>query len=217
MDKALVASMIDHAILKPDATDEDLRRECKVAAEYRAATVCVKPCNVRLAKELLEGSLVGVCTVIGFPHGSTTTACKVFETEDAIKEGASEIDMVINIGKLISGEYDYVKKDILAVVEASHKYNKLVKVIIEAVLLTDEQKEMACKFAEQAGAEYVKTSTGFAGGGATLHDIAIMKKSVSSHIKIKASGGIKNHGDAMAFINAGCHRLGTSSLINIME
>ena len=217
MDKAFVASMIDHAILRPEATEEDLRRECKLAAQYGVATVCVKPSDVSLSKELLEGSGVGVCTVIGFPHGSTTTACKVFEVEDAIKGGATEVDMVINIGKLISGDYDYVKKDIIAVVEASHKYKKLVKVIIEAVLLSDEQKEIACKLAEQAGAEYVKTSTGFAGGGATLHDVAIMRKSVSSHIKIKASGGIKNIEHAMAFINAGCHRLGTSSLINIME
>lgn len=216
MDKLQVAGRIDHAILKPEHTDEDLRRECAIAAKYKAATVCVKPSHVPLAAALLKDTELGVCTVIGFPHGTTTTGCKVFETEEAIRAGATEIDMVINIGKLISGDLDYVKEDIRAVVAMSHRYGKIVKVIIEACLLNDSQKVMACKLAEQAGAEYVKTSTGFAGGGATLADVAIMKAAVSPHIKIKASGGIKTFAQALAFIEAGCHRLGSSAIDKIM-
>ncbi len=217
MDKKLIASMIDQAVLKPEATDADLKRECETAIKYGAASVCVKPSHVETAAKLLKDSEVKVCVVIGFPSGGTTTEVKRFEAEDAITNGADELDMVINIGKLISGEYEFVKNDVRAIADVAHKNGKIVKAIIETSLLTDELKVEACKLAETAGADYVKTSTGFAGGGATLEDIALMKRSVSDKVKIKASGGIKNLKQAEEFINAGCSRLGTSSLGSIME
>ncbi len=216
MDKKLVASTIDHAVLKPEATDMDLDRECQLAVKYGVATVCVKPSHVELASKLLSNSDVGVSTVIGFPHGSTTTSCKVQESEEAIMNGAKELDMVINIGKLLSENFDYVKKDIRRIVEVAHKKNVLVKVIIETSLLSDDMKVMACKLSEEAGADFVKTSTGFNGGGATLHDIKLMKGAVSPKIRIKASGGVKNLEQALGFIEAGCSRLGTSGTASIV-
>jgi len=216
LDKKIIAKAIDHAVLKPDATDLDVERECSVAVKYDIASVCVKPCHVKLAGKLLKDSDVKVSTVIGFPHGGTTTAAKVAEALDAIENGASELDMVINIGKLLSGDYDYVKNDIEAVAKAAHSKNVILKVIIETALLDDENKKIACKLSEEAGCDYVKTSTGFNGSGATPDDIVLMKNSVGPNIKIKASGGIKTLDQAIKFIELGCHRLGTSSTENIL-
>ena len=212
-----VAKYIDHAVLKPNHTDDDVRKACEMAKRWNIASVCVKPCHVLLAKKLLEGSDVKVCTVIGFPNGSTTTATKAFETIDAIMNGASEIDMVMNVGKLISGDEHYGLNDIKQVVNICHSENVICKVIIETSLLTDDLMVKACELVKQAGADYVKTSTGFNGGGATLEDIALMKNTVGNQVKIKASGGIKTYEQAVAFIEAGCSRLGTSSTEEILS
>lgn len=212
-----VAKYIDHAVLKPNHTDDDVRKACEMAKRWNIASVCVKPCHVLLAKKLLEGSDVKVCTVIGFPNGSTTTVTKAFETIDAIMDGASEIDMVMNVGKLISGDEHYGLNDIKQVVNICHSENVICKVIIETSLLTDDLKVKACELVKQAGADYVKTSTGFNGGGATLEDIALMKNTVGDQVKIKASGGIKTYEQAVAFIEAGCSRLGTSSTEEILS
>lgn len=216
MDKKTIASMIDHAVLKPDATDKDLERECGIALKYSVASVCVKPSHVVLADKLLRGSDVKVSTVIGFPHGTTTTRCKVAEAQEAIENGASELDMVLNIGKLLSGDFDYVEKDIRSVVDEAHSKGVIVKVILETALLTDELKAVACKISDKCGADFVKTSTGFNGRGADLNDIKLMKNSVSDRVAVKASGGIKNFEQALAFANAGCTRLGTSSTVEIV-
>ncbi|MFZ5988686.1 MAG: deoxyribose-phosphate aldolase [Bacillota bacterium] len=216
MDRKTVASMIDHAVLKPDSTDNDLKKELSLAVKYGVATVCVKPSHVALAYELLKDSSVGVSTVIGFPHGSATTSCKVQEAREAVENGARELDMVINIGKLLSGDYDYVKNDIMQVANAAHDKNVLLKVIIETALLKDEYKVIACRLSEEAGADFVKTSTGFNGRGASLEDIELMRGAVSPGVKIKASGGIKTFEQAVQFINAGCLRLGTSATAAIV-
>lgn len=217
MDKAKIASMIDHAVLKPEATDSDVERECEISMKYKVASICVKSCHVEFAAKLLQDSTVKVSTVIGFPHGTTTTRCKVAEAQEAIDNGASELDMVINIGKLLSREFDYVEKDIKSVVDQAHSKGAIVKVILETALLDDELKVAACKICDKCGADYVKTSTGFNGRGARLDDIAIMKNSVSDRVGIKASGGIKTFEQAMAFAKAGCTRLGTSSTIDIVD
>lgn len=215
--KNIIASAIDHAVLKPEITDFDLEREINIIKKYNIASVCVKPCHVKLTRDILKGSKIPVSTVIGFPHGTTTTKCKVAESIEAMDNGAKELDMVINIGKLISGDYEYVKNDISEVVKCAHERNVIVKVIIETALLNDEQKIQACKIAEEANADFVKTSTGFNGGGASLSDIALMRNAVSSNIKIKASGGIKTLEQAAKFLDAGCSRLGTSSTVAILE
>ncbi|KNY27111.1 deoxyribose-phosphate aldolase [Pseudobacteroides cellulosolvens] len=216
MDNKLIAKTIDHAVLKPDATDADVERECNIALRFDVASVCVKPCHVKLAHSFLKGSDVMVSTVIGFPHGGTTTACKVAEAFEAIEHGALELDMVINIGKLLSGDYIYVKNDIEAVAKAAHSKNVILKVIIETSLLDDENKKIACRLSEEAGSDYVKTSTGFNGSGAAPNDIVLMKNVVGPHIKVKASGGIKTLDQAIGFIELGCHRLGTSSTEQIL-
>jgi deoxyribose-phosphate aldolase len=216
MEKNIIASMIDHAVLRPEATDEDLQRECAVAVKYKVASVCVKPSHVRQAFKFVDGTGVLVSTVIGFPHGSTTTRCKEIEAEEAIENGAMELDMVINIGKLLSRDSDYVKKDINCIAMLAHKKGVLLKVIIETSLLNDEMKVLACKLSEEGGADFVKTSTGFNGGGANILDIEIMKASVSSKIKVKASGGIKTFEQSEELANAGCSRLGTSNTESIL-
>ena len=217
MDKKTIASMIDHAVLKPDATDEDIVRECATALKCQVASVCVKPCHVEQAYELLKNSIVKVCTVIGFPHGSTTTGCKVFEAIECIELGAMELDMVINIGKLLSGDFEYVENDIRQVANVVHKKGALLKVIIETSLLSDEMKTTACRLAEKAETDFVKTSTGFNGGGAAIRDIQIMKDSVGPKVRLKASGGIKTFGQAVEFARAGCSRLGTSNTESILS
>ncbi|MCK3922997.1 deoxyribose-phosphate aldolase [Streptococcus suis] len=206
---------IDHTILKPETTQEQVEKILAEAKEYDFASVCVNPTWVALAAESLKDSDVKVCTVIGFPLGANTPAVKAFETKDAISNGADEIDMVINIGALKTGNYDLVLEDIKAVVEASG--DKLVKVIIEACLLTDDEKVKACQLSQEAGADYVKTSTGFSTGGATVADVALMRKSVGPDMGVKASGGARSYEDAIAFIEAGASRIGASSGVAIMN
>lgn len=216
MKKEELAKFIDHTILKPEARKEQVESICKEAAQYGFASVCINPSYVSLASDMLKGSSVKVCTVIGFPLGATTSAVKSFETVDAINNGAHEVDMVINIGKLKDKDYDYVKSDIKAVVDAA-KGKALTKVIIETCLLTDEEKVMACKLAKEAGADFVKTSTGFSTGGATPEDIKLMRDTVGSEMGVKASGGVRNYKDAIAVVEAGASRIGASASIAICE
>ncbi|WP_312221916.1 deoxyribose-phosphate aldolase [Streptococcus parasuis] len=206
---------IDHTILKPETTQEQVEKILSEAKEYDFASVCVNPTWVSLAAESLKDSDVKVCTVIGFPLGANTSAVKAFETKDAIANGADEIDMVINVGALKAGNDALVLDDIKAVVDASG--DKLVKVIIEACLLTDDEKVRACQLSKEAGADYVKTSTGFSTGGATVADVTLMRKTVGPDMGVKASGGARSYEDAIAFIEAGASRIGASSGVAIMN
>lgn len=206
---------IDHTLLKPEATKEQITKLCQEARQYDFASVCVNTCYVPLAKQLLAGSDVKVCCVVGFPLGAMDTVSKAFEAKTAVENGAQEVDMVINIGALKDKDYDYVTKDIAAVVEASKP--AIVKVIIEACLLTDEEKVEACKCSMNAKAEFVKTSTGFSTHGATPKDVALMKKTVGNVCKVKAAGGVRSYNDAMKMIEAGADRLGCSAGIKVME
>lgn len=206
---------IDHTILKPFAAKADIERLCAEAAKYNFASVCVNPYNVQLAKRLLADTDVNVCTVIGFPLGANTTELKAFETEDAYRNGCDEFDMVINIGALKDGLYDYVRNDIKAVVEAAK--GKIVKVIIETGLLTDEEKIKATELSCEAGAHFVKTCTGFSQGVATSEDVELMKAHVTGGVRIKASSGIRSYADAELLVRAGADRLGTSAGIAIIE
>ena len=211
-----LAKMIDHTILKADATEKEVEKLCKEALEYNFASVCINPSMIEKAASILKGSDVKVCTVIGFPLGATTTEVKAFETDDAIKKGATEVDMVINVGKLKDGDLNYVKKDIEAVVNAA-KGRALTKVIIETCLLTDEEKVTACKISKEAGADFVKTSTGFSTGGATKEDIKLMRETVGPDLGVKASGGVRTREDAEAMIENGATRIGASASIAICE
>lgn len=211
-----VAGLIDHTLLKADATKEQIKVLCEEAREYNFASVCVNPTWVKYASELLEGSEVKVCTVIGFPLGATTPETKAFETKDAIANGAQEVDMVINIGALKDKDDELVERDIRAVVAASTG-KALSKVIIETSLLTDEEKVRACELAVKAGTDYVKTSTGFSTGGATVEDIALMRKTVGPDIGVKASGGVRNTSDAQNVIEAGATRIGASAGVSIVK
>ncbi len=206
---------IDHTLLKPEATKEQITKLCQEARQYDFASVCVNTCYVPLAKQLLAGSDVKVCCVVGFPLGAMDTVSKAFEAKTAVENGAQEVDMVINIGALKDKDYDYVTKDIAAVVEASKP--AIVKVIIEACLLTDEEKVEACKCSMNAKAEFVKTSTGFSTHGATPEDVALMKKTVGDVCKVKAAGGVRSYDDAIKMIEAGADRLGCSAGIKVME
>ena len=208
--------MIDHTLLKPDATIEQITALCAEARQYQFASVCVNPTHVQLCAGLLAGTPVKVCTVIGFPLGATSTAAKEYEAEIAILDGATELDMVINVGALKSGAYTLVAQDIQAVVEVGHAADALVKVIIETSLLSEEEKVTACLLAKQAGADFVKTSTGFSGGGATAEDIALMRKVVGPEIGVKASGGVRSYADAQAMIEAGATRIGASAGVKIV-
>lgn len=212
-----IAGYIDHTLLKPDATPEEIEKLCREAREYHFAAVCVNPPFVRQCAELLRGSNVGIATVVGFPLGAHTTATKVFETEQAIVDGATEIDMVINIGALKGGRNELVREDIRAVVEAAHRSGALVKVIIEAALLNDEEKERASRLSKEAGADFVKTSTGFGPGGATAHDVALMRRIVGPGLGIKAAGGVKNLEQAQEMIKAGATRIGASAGVKIVQ
>lgn len=205
---------IDHTNLKPFATQSDIEKLCAEAREYRFASVCVNPCDVALAKRLLAGSEVKVCTVIGFPLGRNTTAIKVAETEDAYANGCEEFDMVINVGQLKDGNTAYVRDEIAAVVAAAK--GKTVKVIIETGLLTDEEKAIATRLTCEAGADFVKTCTGFSAGAATVEDIRLMKANLSGKTRIKASAGIKTYEQTIALIEAGADRIGTSAGAAIM-
>ena len=211
----LINKYIDHTLLKPESTREQISKLLEEAKKYQFASVCVNPTWVKYCAETLADTDVKVCTVVGFPLGATTPDVKAFETKEAIQNGADEIDMVINIGALKSGEYQLVEDDIRAVVEASG--DKIVKVIIEACLLTDEEKVLASELSVKAGADFVKTSTGFSTGGATVADVKLMRQTVGPHIGVKAAGGARSLADAQAFIEAGATRLGTSSGVAIIE
>lgn len=211
-----LAGMIDHTLLKPDATDQQISILCQEALRYRFAAVCVNPCHVRRCAELLRGGGVAVCTVIGFPLGATSTHAKVAEAEQALDDGAQELDVVINIGALKSGRDDDAGHDLRSVVQAAQRGGALTKVILETSLLTDEEKVRACHLAVRAGAEFVKTSTGFARGGATLADIELMRKAVEPSMGVKAAGGIRTREEALAFVERGATRIGTSSGVAIV-
>ncbi|MBA2796492.1 deoxyribose-phosphate aldolase [Streptococcus porcinus] len=206
---------IDHTLLKADSVKEQLNQLLLEAKEYDFASVCVNPSWVSYCAQSLRDSDVKVCTVVGFPLGATTSETKAFETKNAIENGADEIDMVINIGRMKQGDYDYVENDIRAVVEASG--DKLVKVIIEACLLTDDEKVKACTLAVNAGADFVKTSTGFSTGGATVSDVKLMRQTVGPNVGVKAAGGARSLEDALAFIEAGATRIGTSAGVKIIN
>ncbi|MBJ8349506.1 deoxyribose-phosphate aldolase [Streptococcus zalophi] len=206
---------IDHTLLKAESTVKQIDSLIEEAKKYQFASVCVNPSHVKHAAEKLKDSPVKVCTVVGFPLGATTSATKAYETKDAVSNGADEIDMVINIGQLKAGNLEFVENDIKSVVDASGE--KLVKVIIETALLTDDEKIVACQVAVKAGADFVKTSTGFSTGGATVADIALMRQTVGPDIGVKAAGGARSYEDAKAFIEAGATRIGTSAGVAIVE
>ncbi|MEA5040482.1 MAG: deoxyribose-phosphate aldolase [Clostridiaceae bacterium] len=211
-----IAKAIDHTLLKPDATYDQIETLCAEAREYGFASVCVNPCHVARCAKALADSEVRVCTVIGFPLGAATPETKAFEALQAIRNGASEVDMVINIGAVKSGDWALVSTDILAVVAAAQG-GALVKVILETCLLTDEEKEQACKAAKRAGADFVKTSTGFSTGGATVADVALMRRVVGPEMGVKASGGIRDYEMARAMLDAGATRIGASAGIRIVR
>ena len=214
--KKNVAGMIDHTLLKADATEAQIAKLCQEAKEHGFASVCVNPGYVPEAAEALKGTDVRVCTVIGFPLGATSSEAKAAETADAIAKGAAEVDMVVNVGRIKSGNWDYVRSDIAAVVNAA-RGRALTKVIIETCLLTDDEKIRVCEIAKDAGADFVKTSTGFSTGGATAADIALMRKTVGPDMGVKASGGIHSTEEAIVLIEAGASRIGASAGIAIIS
>jgi deoxyribose-phosphate aldolase len=211
------ASLVDHTLLKPEATDEDIKKLCQEAAAYRFASVCVNPTWVRVAACNLQGTGVPVCTVIGFPLGATVPDVKAYEARRAILDGAKEVDMVINVGALKSGDDCLVEYDIRSVVQVAHEYDVACKVIIETALLTDDEKIRACMAAKKAGADFVKTSTGFSKGGATVADVALMRRTVGTELGVKASGGVKGLEDARKMVEAGATRIGASVGVKIAQ
>jgi deoxyribose-phosphate aldolase len=212
-----VAKTIDHSILKPDFTYSDVEAGAALALKFNTASYCIRPMDVAAAAKALAGSTVNVCTVIGFPHGSATSATKVFETSDAIANGATEIDMVLNVSALLSGDFAYVEKDIRGVVEAAHSKGASVKVIFETAYLNDEQIIKACELTEAAGADYVKTSTGFASEGATTHNVTLMKKTVGDRLKVKSSGGVRTLDQLIDYMDLGVTRSGCSATAQVLE
>ena len=214
MEKREILKRLDHTLLKQTAVWDQIQEICDDGMKYETASVCIPPCYVKQAKEYV-GEKLSICTVIGFPNGNMTTAVKVFETEDAIRNGADEIDMVINIGALKSGRYDYVLNEIKKIRSVCN--GKILKVIIETCLLTDEEKIKMCQIVTEAGADFIKTSTGFSTNGATFEDVKLMKEHVGNNVKIKAAGGISSVEDAETFIQLGAERLGTSRLIKLLE
>lgn len=211
-----INKLIDHTALKPNTNKESILKLIAEAKTYDFASVCVNPCWVALAHQELKNTDIKVCTVIGFPLGANTTEVKVFETKDAIEKVAQEIDMVINIAMLKDKEYDYVENEIHQIVEAA-KDKAIVKIIIETCLLTDEEKIKACELSQKAGADFVKTSTGFSTGGATVHDIALMRKTVGAEMGVKASGGVHTHEEALAMVEAGATRIGASAGVKLLK
>ncbi len=214
MDINVILSKCDHTLLKQTATWEDIKAICDDGMKYKTASVCIPPCFVEPAKKYV-GDKLAICTVIGFPNGYNTTECKVFETEDAVKKGADEIDMVINIGRLKEGNTEYVLNEIKEIKKACH--GKLLKVIIETCLLTEEEKITMCKLVTEAKADFIKTSTGFSTAGATKEDIKLFSEHIGKDVKMKAAGGISNLQDAEDFINLGAERLGTSRIVKIVK
>ena len=212
-----LAHMIDHTLLKPETTPDQIAQLCFEARKHSFASVCVNPAWVALCAQLLQGSPVKVCTVIGFPLGASAPEVKAFETQKAIDQGATEIDMVTNVGALKARDLELVARDIRGVVTTAHGRGALVKVIIETVLLTDEEKTIACLIAKEAGADFVKTSTGFAGGGATVHDIELMRRVVGPEMGVKASGGVRTFEEAQSLVKAGATRIGASAGVKIIQ
>lgn len=212
-----IAGLIDHTLLKPDATADQIAQLCYEARKYKFASVCVNPTHVKLCAELLQGTQVKVCTVIGFPLGASSPEVKAFEAQTAIKDGATEIDMVLNIGALKAGDLTLAAQDIHEVVRVGHNAGAIVKVIIETSLLNDEEKVTACLLAKEAGADFVKTSTGFSGGGATVDDVNLMRRVVGPEMGVKASGGVRDFEDAQSMVKAGATRLGASAGVKIVQ
>lgn len=212
-----IAGMIDHTLLKANASADQIKKICEEALQYHFASVCVNTCYVPLVAKMLKGSGVNTCCVVGFPLGAASTRSKAEEAREAVANGANEVDMVISVGAIKSGDWNYVKNDIAEVVKTSREGGAIVKVIIEACLLTDEEKVLACKASKEAGASFVKTSTGFSTGGATVEDIRLMRKTVGPAMGVKASGGIKSYKDAMDMIRAGANRIGASCGIEIVR
>ena len=211
-----VAKLLDHSTLQPFLTQEDIRKGCELALKYTTATVCARPQDMPLVSSMLKGSGILPCTVIGFPHGSHTMESKLFEVKQALKDGCEELDMVINIGRMLAGEYDYVEKEIKMLADASHDGGAILKVIIETCFLSDEQKVKACQLSEAAGADFVKTSTGYGTAGAKIEDVRLMRKTVSEHVRVKASGGIRNLDTVLSAYAAGAARCGVSATEAIM-
>ena len=212
-----VAALIDHTLLKPEATESDIRKVCAEARQYGFASVCVNPCWVRLVAEELAGCATRACAVVGFPLGANTMEIKAAETAAAIRDGAQEIDMVLNVGELRGGNADAVQADIGTVVEAAHACGAIVKVILETALLSDPQKVAACELAKAAGADFVKTSTGFGSAGATVEDVALMRRTVGPSMGVKASGGVRTLEDLKKMVAAGASRVGASASVKIVE
>ena len=211
-----IAKMLDHSTLQPFLTDEDIRKGCELALRYDTASVCARPCDMPLVASLLRGSDVKVCTVIGFPHGTHRTAIKVAEAKQALADGCTELDMVINIGKLLSGDEDYVRDEIRQIVQVAHEAGALVKVILETCYLTDAQKVTACHLSEEAGADFVKTSTGYGTKGCTIQDLQLMRRSVSERVQVKGSGGIRDLDTELSARAVGATRCGVSATAAIM-
>jgi len=212
-----IAKMLDHSTLQPFLVPDDIKKGCDIALEYGAATVCARPGDMPLVVKCLSGSDVLPCTVIGFPHGAHHADVKVFEANRALDDGCKELDMVLNIGAMLSGNENYVQDEIARLAEAAHARDALLKVILETCYLSDEQKKIACRLSEAAGADFVKTSTGYGSAGATIHDVALMRESVSSHVRVKASGGIRTLDMVLACRKAGASRCGVSATQKIME
>lgn len=212
-----IAKVIDHSLLRPELTEAETIAGCELALRYHVATVCVKPCYVPLAAQILAGSDVLVSTVVGFPHGGNTTHAKVFEAREAIAQGARELDMVLNIGQLRSGNHDAVRDDVRAVVEEAHASGVKVKVILENAYLSDEEKVIACRLCEEAGADWVKTSTGFAPSGATIADLKLMRASVGPQVQVKAAGGVRTLDALLDVIEAGCSRSGATATAAMLD
>ena len=211
-----IAKMLDHSTLQPFLTDEDIRKGCELALRYDTASVCARPCDMPLVASLLRGSDVKVCTVIGFPHGTHRTAIKVAEAKQALADGCTELDMVINIGKLLGGDEDYVRDEIRQIVQVAHEAGALVKVILETCYLTDAQKATACHLSEEAGADFVKTSTGYGTKGCTIQDLQLMRRSVSERVQVKGSGGIRDLDTVLSARAVGATRCGVSATAAIM-
>jgi deoxyribose-phosphate aldolase len=212
-----IARMIDHSLLRPELTPDEVVRGCAVARKYGTATVCCAPSDVALCRRELAGSDVKVAAVVGFPHGYSTTAAKVFEAERAVADGAAELDMVVHVGRLRAGDLAYVRADVKAVVDAAHRHGALVKVILENCYLTDDQKRAGCRVCEEAGADWVKTSTGFGKGGATVEDLKLMREAVSARVQVKAAGGVRDLDMALRVRELGCTRFGATATEAIME